>query len=174
MPKSLLLLLATALSAPLHAQERAAPLPRHWRVMAPDGQLTSLAADSGRVILVNAWATWCLPCRVEMPTLAALADSVRAEGIVVRAIAPETREAVRRWARAQRITLPLFVEIESFPSAWRLDALPRTWVLDREGRPVFTHRGAARWDHPEVIRFLRAVARGDVAPLPALSPVGGG
>jgi thiol-disulfide isomerase/thioredoxin len=141
--------------------------------MAPDGRLTSLAADSGKVIVVNAWATWCLPCRVEMPTLAALTDSLRGDGIVVRAIAPETREAVSRWARAQRITLPLFVEVQHFPAAWKLDALPRTWVLDREGRLVFTHRGAARWDHPEVLRFLRAVARGDVAPLPALSPVGG-
>jgi thiol-disulfide isomerase/thioredoxin len=142
--------------------------------MALDGSLTSLAADSGKVVVVNAWATWCLPCRVEMPTLSALADSVRGEGIVVRAISPETREVVSRWARAQRVTLPLFVEVQRFPAAWKLDALPRTWVLDRTGRPVFTHRGAARWDHPVVLRFLRAVARGEVAPLPALSPVGGG
>lgn len=174
MPKLLLILLAFVAVTSLNAQRRAAPLPRDWRVMDLEGQPTSLAADSGKVIVVNAWATWCLPCRVEMPTLAALADSVRGDGIVVRAIAPETREAVSRWARAQRITLPLFVELQSFPAAWKLDALPRTWVLDREGRLVFTHRGAARWDHPEVLRFLRAVARGEVAPLPALSPVGGG
>jgi thiol-disulfide isomerase/thioredoxin len=138
------------------------------------GQLTSLGADSGEVVVVNAWATWCLPCRVEMPTLAALADSLKADGVVVRAIAPETREVVARWARAHRITMPLFVEVQSFPAAWKLDALPRTWVLDRSGRLVFTHRGASRWDHPAVIRFLRAVARGEVPPLPALSPVGGG
>lgn len=154
--------------------QAAAPLPRAWRVMDLDGRLTSLAADSGRVVVVNAWATWCLPCRIELPTLQALADSVRDDGVVVRAIAPETREVVARWARAQRVTLPLFVEVESFPAAWRLDALPRTWVLDRAGRPVFTHRGAARWDHPAVISFVRAVARGTVPPLPALSPVGGG
>ncbi len=136
------------------------------------GALTSLAADSGKVVVVNAWATWCLPCRVELPTLAALADSVAGDGVVVRAIAPEAREVVARWARTHRVALPLFVEIEQFPSAWRLDALPRTWILDRDGRLLFTHRGAARWDHPAVIAYLRDVARGKVVAVPPLSPVG--
>lgn len=123
------------------------------------GKRLSLADFRGKLVLLNLWATWCGPCREEMPTLdrlqAALggadfevvALSIDRAGMgVVDAFYAET--GVRSLAR--------YID-ESGKSAQQLNAvgLPTTLLLDREGREIARHVGPAEWDTPEMVAFFR-------------------
>lgn len=157
-----LLLLAPAVKpAVAEAQAIGSRLPTSFHLSRLTGGIDSLAAGRGTVRVVNVWATWCKPCRVELPSLAALADSVRGEGIRVYAIAIDDPDRVRTFAATLPSSLPIFLERERFPKSWGRWALPTTYVLDGDDRLISVHHGAARWDAPSVLATLRALAGGE-------------
>jgi peroxiredoxin len=117
---------------------------------APDFTLPSSAGTNlrlqeqrGRVVLVNFWATWCGPCRVEMPHLQKLYDRYRASGFVLLGvnIDEEPRNAV---ALASKLGLSFPVLFDSDKKVSRLydlSAMPSTVLIDRDGRVRYVHRG---------------------------------
>jgi len=156
-----LLLLAWAVTpAVVDAQAIGTRLPTGFQLTRLAGGVDSLGAGRGAVRVVNVWATWCTPCRVELPSLAALADSVRGDHIRVYAIAIDDPERVRAFAATLPASLPIFLERERFPKSWGRWALPTTYVLDGDDRLISVHHGAARWDAPAVVASLRALAAG--------------
>lgn len=110
------------------------------------GTARSLADYRGRVVVLNFWATWCVPCREEMPVLVALRESYAARGVeVVGASADDesTRAKVVPFARELKINFPVWVgattdDMRRFGLG---SALPATAVLDRDGRVVFRIAG---------------------------------
>jgi thiol-disulfide isomerase/thioredoxin len=108
-----------------------------------DGRLVSTAALRGKVVLVNFWATWCPPCREEIPDLIALQakykDSLQIIGVAQDSGSPEE---VRRFAVQHGMNYPSVLsspEIEKlFPGVY---ALPTTFILDRDGRLAQKHIG---------------------------------
>ncbi|HET9134603.1 MAG TPA: TlpA disulfide reductase family protein [Gemmatimonadales bacterium] len=153
-----LALLLGLVATPLAAQRTGDMLPTGFALGTLDGGRDSLAANRGMVRVVNVWATWCPPCRVELPSLAALADSVRGEPIRVYAVAIDDVARVRPIA-ASLPSLPVYLERVRFPKAWGRWAMPTTYVLDGDDRLVLVHHGATKWDDPAVIHQLRALAR---------------
>lgn len=153
-----LALLLGLVATPLAAQRTGDVLPTGFALGTLDGGRDSLSAARGMVRVVNVWATWCPPCRVELPSLAALADSVRGEPIRVYAVAIDDVTRVRPIA-ASLPSLPVYLERVRFPKAWGRWAMPTTYVLDGDDRLVLVHHGATKWDDPAVIRQLRALAR---------------
>lgn len=120
-------------------------------VAAPDFQLTALDgtpvsrdALRGRVVLVNVWATWCPPCRIEMPGFQDVYDRRRAEGFTILGISTDAtgREHVAGYLREHRITYPVAMAsggvVRAFGGA---RALPTSFLLDREGRIRHTVTG---------------------------------
>lgn len=103
-----------------------------------DTRVHHLDEFRGKVVLLNYWATWCPPCRAEMPALNQLADRYRDKGVVVLTVSDEP------WERIDRFTsrFPMSTEVGQFRSAppqGALDAFayqgrPMTLILDREGR----------------------------------------
>jgi thiol-disulfide isomerase/thioredoxin len=108
-----------------------------------DGRPVSTAALRGKVVLVNFWATWCPPCREEIPDLVALQDRYK-DHLQIIGISQDSGsvEDVRRFAAEHRINYPTVMstpEIEAlFPGVY---ALPTTFVLDREGKLAQKHIG---------------------------------
>lgn len=99
----------------------------------------SLTADSlrGQVVLVNFWATWCLPCRVEMPLLQAMADRHRDAGLVVLGLSRDTRPAdeVRVFLAERQIRYPVaIIGAELERRFGGLVGYPTSFLLDRRGR----------------------------------------
>ncbi|MFN2327139.1 MAG: TlpA family protein disulfide reductase [Gemmatimonadales bacterium] len=130
-----------------------------WALETLDGRSFSLAEYRGEVLVINAWATWCTPCVAELASLAALREAVAGAGVRFLFVSPEDREPVRRFVRRYGYgSLPVAVEDGRMPDAFGLSALPTTWIIDRAGRIVLRHRGAADWNRPALQDFLRYLA----------------
>ena len=123
------------------------------------GKPLSLAGFRGKLVLLNLWATWCGPCREEMPTL----DRLQAElggpdfEIVALSIDRAGIEVVDAFfAEIGVNNLARYID-ESGKVAQQLNALglPTTLLLDREGREIARHVGPAEWDTPSMVAFFR-------------------
>lgn len=111
---------------------------------APDFTLDTLSGDSialsslrGKVVVVNLWASWCAPCRAEMPALQRLYDSNRDRGLVVLAVnstIQDTEAAARAFADEMDLTFTVVLDRDgSVSRRYLLRALPSTFIVDRDG-----------------------------------------
>lgn len=125
-----------------------------------DGAATSLAQWKGRVVLVNLWATWCAPCREEMPSLARLQTEMGSPEFEVVAIAVDRKglEASGKFLKEVEATaLKLYAD----PSTEALGkflavGLPSSILIDRQGREIGRLAGPAEWDSPEAKTLIKA------------------
>ena len=100
-----------------------------------DGKPFTLAAASGKVVIVNFWATWCEPCRVEMPALEAYYQKHRAEGLEILALSmdqPSDEVKMREVMRAFTFSAGMGRDAK-FQGYGRISRLPLTFVIDRNG-----------------------------------------
>lgn len=102
-----------------------------------DGEPVSLEAYRGQVVLVNFWATWCPPCRVEMPGFQRVYEDKRDEGFVVLGLSTDRggHEVVREFVESRDLTFPIALAsakvVQDFGG---VQALPTSFLIDREGR----------------------------------------
>ena len=117
----------------------------------------SLAQARGSVVVVNFWASWCEPCRAEMPSLELLA--ARADGLQVVAVNfRETDSAIRRFLAASGLTLPVLRDADGAAAkAWQVRIFPSTVVVGRDGRAVFVVTGEVDWTGPQARAWIDAV-----------------
>lgn len=101
-----------------------------------DGESASLSDYLGKVVLVNLWATWCPPCREEMPTLQAFYDKYNSDGFVLIAIDQgETSQQVIPFVNEYNLTFPIWLDIGSEAGrVFKTMNLPSSYVIDRTGR----------------------------------------
>jgi len=89
------------------------------------------------VVIVNLWASWCPPCRAEMPALQNLHASLQDQGLVVlgvNATDQDSEAAARAFVKAQGLTFPVVLDVDGEASrAYALQALPSTFIVDRRG-----------------------------------------
>jgi cytochrome c biogenesis protein CcmG/thiol:disulfide interchange protein DsbE len=109
------------------------------------GEDVSLSDFAGKPVLVNFWATWCPPCRLEMPWLQAAADEFAEAGLVVLAVnsgermpAEEAPDAIRAFREAYGLTFPVLhgPAAEAVQSQWGVWGLPASFIVDRTGKVV--------------------------------------
>jgi peroxiredoxin len=100
-----------------------------------NGETFSLGELRGQVVLLNFWATWCPPCREEMPTLQAVYDAHRADGLMVLAVDQnEPASLVQDFGRELGLTFPLLLDPGYVVSdEYRISLLPSTFFIDRQG-----------------------------------------
>jgi thiol-disulfide isomerase/thioredoxin len=122
------------------------------------GRSTSLADFRGRLVLLNLWATWCVPCRREMPALDRLQATLGSEQFIVLPLSIDrggVPPVERFYEELGLKTLGVFVD-QSGASTGKLatTGVPTTLLIDREGREVGRLLGAAEWDSPEAIALI--------------------
>lgn len=124
------------------------------------GAQSSLAAFRGKVVLVNLWATWCAPCRLEMPALDRLQEKLGGPDFQVIALSVDRTgiSAVRRFYQEIGVrNLPVSVDA-SGAAMQQAEAtgLPTTLLFDRDGREIGRFVGPAEWDGPRIEAILRS------------------
>ena len=91
----------------------------------------------GKVVLLNFWATWCPPCRKEMPDLQALYDKYKESGLVVLAISDEEAGKVQPFVAERKISYPVMLDPgRNVNDLYRVEGIPKTFVYDRDGKMV--------------------------------------
>jgi thiol-disulfide isomerase/thioredoxin len=125
------------------------------------GNPVTLADWRGRVVLINLWATWCAPCRREMPSLARLQDEIGGDDFEVLAISVDRKGAeasAKFLSETGAENLALYVD-ETFKVARDLKApgLPVTILVDRQGREIGRVTGPAEWDSEDALALIGAV-----------------
>ncbi|HJW50518.1 MAG TPA: TlpA disulfide reductase family protein [Burkholderiaceae bacterium] len=108
-----------------------------------DGPNLRLQEQRGQVVMINFWATWCGPCRVEMPHLARLYDKYRGSGFTVLAVnIDEDPYKAANLAKQLGMRFPVLLDKEKKVSRlYDLSTMPSTILVDREGRVRYVHRG---------------------------------
>ena len=115
-----------------------------------DGKSHTLAEWRGKVVVLNFWATWCPPCREEMPAFAALQQELGGQGLQFVGVAIDDPAEVRAYLSRHPVNYPILVGDNSAVPAWadslgnELAALPFSVVLDRAGRLDYAHTGVFR------------------------------
>lgn len=145
---------------PIMRASKPTPLPE-VRFQDGAGNVLSLADFRGKFIVLNVWATWCAPCREEMPALDRLQQALGGPGFEVVALSIDQQgpQAVRKFFDEVGVkSLKLYID-PSAQAAFKLAAvgLPTTFIIDPQGREIGRHVGPAKWDAPEVVEGLRAM-----------------
>jgi len=100
-----------------------------------NGRTWKLGDLRGKVILVNFWATWCPPCRKEMPDLQELYSRFKEKGLVILAITDEAIDKAKPFIEEKQYTFPVLLDSgRKVNDAFRVDGIPKTFIYDRDGK----------------------------------------
>ncbi|MHB1213746.1 MAG: TlpA family protein disulfide reductase [Thiobacillus sp.] len=124
-----------------------------------DGKTLDLAQYKGKVVLINFWATWCPPCRREMPSMERLSQALKGEPFVALAVdVGEDVDTIEVFT-SQLDTMPTFPILLDTRSrsmqVWKVAGLPTTYLVDKQGRIIASAIGGREFDHPEIVQAIR-------------------
>ncbi len=127
----------------------------------PEGKAVRLSDFAGKPLVVNFWATWCPPCRAEMPSLERAWQTLKPEGIGVIAInVGEESDVIDQFTMETEVSFPLPMDLESrVIHQWQVRGLPTTYVVDAEGRLAYVATGEREWDDPALLDLVRALKK---------------
>jgi cytochrome c biogenesis protein CcmG, thiol:disulfide interchange protein DsbE len=117
--------------------------------LTPPVRSKSLADYKGKVVLLNVWATWCGPCRVEMPSIQALHDAMGAKGLQVVAVSIDTvgADAIREYLQAHTLTFEVLHDSSgAIQQAYQTTGVPETFVIAGDGTIRKKSIGASDWN----------------------------
>lgn len=143
----------------LHAEET--PAPEYTaRVLGTKDEVT-LASLRGQVVLLNTWATWCVPCRQEMPEFEAFYQRYRAKGVTVVGVSIDEGQsdaAVQKFVKALGVSFPIWRDPQNrFAKRFKVLGVPETLLIDREGLIAHHWRGAIDPGAPEQLKIIEPV-----------------
>lgn len=124
-----------------------------------DGKVVKSSELAGKVVLVNFWATWCGPCKEEMPSLARLQKQMDPSDFVMLTITTDLqRQGITHFLSQLGVSLPvLFDEDQEVSRSFMVRGLPTTVVIARTGALVGRAVGPRAWDSPEALAVMRQV-----------------
>jgi len=127
------------------------------------GRTLDLAQFKGKVVLINFWATWCPPCRREMPSMERLSQAFKGKPFVVLAVDvgedPDTIESFNSQLDTVP-TFPILLDTRSHAmQSWKVAGLPTTFLVDKQGRIIASAIGGREFDHPEIVKTVGVLLR---------------
>jgi peroxiredoxin len=151
--------LSVALPA-LAGSSPAAPAPA-FTLAARGGQEVSLAQYKGNVVMINFWASWCGPCRQEMPLLESIYKKYNKMGFTLLGVNVEPdSNAANEWLKATPVSFPILYDRDSTVSKlYDVAGMPSTVIIDRGGKLRVVHRGYKPGDENEYLDSIRTLIR---------------
>lgn len=126
-----------------------------------DGKQYQLADFAGKVLVVNFWATWCPPCRKEMPSMQRMWRALQADGVELVAIDyGDEKDVVADFAAETAVEFPLLLDRKgTVLRDFNAIGLPTTYVIDRSGKLAYVAAGEREWDAETILATLRKLAQ---------------
>ena len=126
-----------------------------------DDNVHRLSDYRGKVVIVNFWATWCPPCRFELPSMEKLWQAVREKQVVMLAInVGEDADTIFTFTSDYPVTFPLLMDRDSsVTQAYPVLGIPTSFIVDPQGRVVYRAVGTREWDDKEIIRMILALRK---------------
>lgn len=106
-----------------------------------DGTNYALSDQKGHVVLVDFWATWCPPCREEIPHLIKLHETYAEKGVVIWGVGLDEELKLRAFADEHAISYPILVGDQSIGQDYGVQGIPTTFIFDKQNRIAFKHVG---------------------------------
>jgi thiol-disulfide isomerase/thioredoxin len=127
-----------------------------------NGAVHDLALYKGKVVLVNFWATWCEPCRAEMPSIQRLRDKLAGKPFAVLAINVDEPDArVRRFLEQTGLDLPVLLDPnKSVTRGWSVRVMPTTFLVGPDGRIRYRLLGDIDWSAETVVTLVSQLLKG--------------
>jgi peroxiredoxin len=145
----------------LQPMKETAPTPE-FSLSTPDGKKVSLKDFRGKIVLLNFWASWCVPCREEMPAMEKLYKEYKEKNFVVLAVAVKDRKQdAIDFVKELKITYPIALDPEaqvgSLYGAW---GLPATYLIGPKGEGLARGWGPAEWYAPSARKLIKELIDG--------------
>ena len=158
------LLLSGVFSNPSLARESLTPLTKQpaapdFKLPDMDGEMFTMQQYRGKPVIVNFWATWCPPCREELPSMNRAWEKVKDQGIEMLAInVGEDEETIFRFMADYPIDFQVLLdETSNATQKWPMKGLPTTFVIDPQGKIVYRAIGGREWDADKLLDPVRAL-----------------
>ena len=121
-----------------------------------NGKEVSLKDFKGKFVLLNFWATWCAPCRKEMPAMSNLHNEFNGEGLeVVGVHVGPSLAGVKKFLESVPVSFTVLIDKDMGLASWGVRGLPTSFLVNPDGKLVYKAVGEREWDSPEMIKFLR-------------------
>jgi thiol-disulfide isomerase/thioredoxin len=140
-----------------------------------DGQQVSLQQYRGKVVFLNFWATWCIPCREEMPVLERLHQTYHAQDLAIVSIdLKESADQVKIFFQKHSLSFPALLDQDgSVFRDYLVAGMPTTYLIDREGTLLARGVGGRDWTRAEALQLIQELIKptsASLQPAPQVSP----
>lgn len=151
----LLCQLAVAGEEPLHAMPGQPPAPL-FKLHDLDDQLHELDKYRGKVVIVNFWASWCPPCRFELPSMERAYQALKLHDVVMLGInVGENADTIFTFTSDYPVSFPLLLDIDSaLTQKYPVIGLPTSFIIDPHGRMVYRAIGTREWDNKALLERI--------------------
>lgn len=135
------------------------PVAPDFQLMNLDGELVSLSGFKGKVVVVNFWATWCPPCRAEMPSMQRAWQALQDHDVMMLAIhVGGNEDKIWSFVGDYELDFPILIDADSaVADAWPMKGLPSTFVVDPQGRIAYRAIGGREWDDADILAPIFAL-----------------
>lgn len=118
------------------------------------GNAVNLSSFKGKKVFVNLWATWCPPCRVEIPSIEALAAKADKDVVFVMLSLDKDFDIARRFSAKTEMKVPIYYPAADLPALFNVEGIPATFVFDEQGRLIKEISGSDDYNTDSYVRLL--------------------
>lgn len=138
-----------------HQKNAVAMLPA-LKIMDVNGNQINMASLKGKKVFVNIWATWCPPCKAEIPSIEALHSKVDTGKIAFVMLALDNDfELAKNFAKKNEMKLPVYYAAEDLPAVFKTDGIPATFIFNEKGEMVMQKNGADDYNTEEYLQLMK-------------------
>lgn len=126
-----------------------------FKVMNNEGKIINLADLKGKKVFVNLWASWCPPCKAEIPSIEKLYSKVdKQKTVFVMLSLDENFDLAKEFAKTNKMQLPVFAPAENLPAMFNTDGIPATFIFNEKGELIKANTGGDDYDTAGYLQLL--------------------